>query len=340
MFTTAARTVTAAAHTGYLAVRKAGKEYPTGNPNFSVKQAFPSAFSAEEADPFLMCDEIGPKEGYLASSPDDFPVSWHPHRGMDIVTYIRQGTGRHADSLGNRCTFEGPGMQWISVGSGIEHAEGGGTPAGQKMHGFQIWINVPSDKKMDDPRYGTESPDDIPRLELPNAAGTVRVLAGGFEGKATGPFRTVQDVQMLDLELHPSASVEHTVPASHDNTMLYVCKGEAIIEGAAVAAGEIIRLDASNPQARLATIEAGPAGAVCMVFSGVRLNQPIAWHGPFVMTTQAEIADTLNEYRCGTLLRKRVSWNYKVAAEAPDYDIPDPADDTKAEIRGKQPMFV
>lgn len=99
-----------------LAVRKAQVEHPTGDPNFSVMQAFPSAFSAKESDPFLMCDSFGPvKSKGVQEDPDKFDVAWHPHRGMDILTYLVEGVGRHADSLGNRGNYASPGMQWISV---------------------------------------------------------------------------------------------------------------------------------------------------------------------------------------------------------------------------------
>merc|ERR1719198_1132065 len=148
-------------------VRPAQKTFPTGNPNFSVQQAFPAAFTAEESDPFLMCDEIGPRVSVGAKEdPDDFPVGWHGHVGMDIATYVREGTGRHADSLGNRETYASPGLQWISVGSGIEHAEGGGTPAGERHHAFQIWVNTPAAHKAQPPRYGTSGPETIPTVNL------------------------------------------------------------------------------------------------------------------------------------------------------------------------------
>ena len=136
-----------------LGIRNASKTFPTGDPSFAVQQAFPAGFTSEESDPFLMMDYFGPvvSKG-LAKGDDAFPVGWHPHRGMDICTYMVQGTGRHADSLGNRETFKAPGIQWISVGSGVEHAEGGGTPKGEMDAGFQIWLNTPSSKKMDAPR--------------------------------------------------------------------------------------------------------------------------------------------------------------------------------------------
>lgn len=99
-----------------LAVRKAQVAHPTGDPKFSVMQPFPASFSAEESDPFLMCDSFGPTLSTgVETDPDKFPVGWHPHRGMDILTYLIEGVGRHADSLGNRGTFASPGMQWISV---------------------------------------------------------------------------------------------------------------------------------------------------------------------------------------------------------------------------------
>jgi redox-sensitive bicupin YhaK (pirin superfamily) len=102
----------------------------------SVHQAFPAAIPKEQADPFLMCDCFGAIESTgKASHEDEFPVNWHPHRGFDIVSYLRSNTGRHADSLGNRETYETPGMQWMSTGSGVEHAEGGANDNGQRVFG-------------------------------------------------------------------------------------------------------------------------------------------------------------------------------------------------------------
>ena len=118
-------------------VLRAGKTHPFGDER-TVNQAFPSAIPAEQADPFLMCDHFELVSAGLAKHEDDFPVAWHPHRGFDILSYLKSGTGRHGDSMGNRETFETPGMQWCSCGSGIEHAEGGATPAGEVHKGFQM----------------------------------------------------------------------------------------------------------------------------------------------------------------------------------------------------------
>ena len=294
----------AAALMPVLGVRAAKTAYPTGDKNFAVKQGFPGAFTAEEADPFLMLDHFGPMLSTGTLSGDAYPVAWHPHRGFDILTYMVEGTGRHADSLGNRGTFESPGMQWCSTGSGIEHAEAGGTPAGTHQLGFQIWVNVPSARKMDDPRYGTEGPERIPTLVDSLAPGvTARVLAGQAPGAGNehlrGPFRTVQSVSMIDLVLGANAALpELLIEAAHDNVLLYCYRGAGTVSGHAVPRAHIVRLDASAADgARALSIAAGAEGMSLILFAGTRLKQPIAWHGPFVMTTQAEIEHTFQEYR-------------------------------------------
>eukprot|EP01041_Mallomonas_annulata_P011889 gene11889-24910_t len=299
-----------------IAIRKGQKTFPTGDPNFSVNQAFPAPIKAEEADPFLMCDYFGPMlSPGREQNPDKFQVDWHPHRGMDILTYIIEGVGRHADSLGNRGEYASPGMQWISVGSGIEHAEGGGTPAGQNTTGFQIWVNVPSNRKMDDPRYGTEPPENIPVFTSDGVS--VRILAGEMAGKL-GPFSTVQSVQIVDCVLEPSATHIHTLSSQHDNCLVYVYKGSGTISGQTVPTNHIARLNADDMSVRNFTITANQEGLSAMIFAGKRLNQKIAWHGPFVMTTDAEIDQTISEYRRGTFLKKRTSWDYKSIAAFPN----------------------
>lgn len=299
-----------------LAVRIAKKTYPTGDKNFSVMQAFPAGFTAEEADPFLMCDFFGPSISTgVETNPDAFPVQWHPHRGMDICTYLKEGVGRHADSLGNRETYATPGMQWISVGSGIEHAEGGGTPAGQNQTGFQIWINVPSFKKMADPAYGTESPESLPVIQVGD--GVSATLLAGTIGDKVGPFRTVQSLQMADFTLAPNAQGTHHIPAELNNCIVYVYKGAGKVAGQDVVVHNVVRLGATDPEVREFTFSAGADGMSVMVFAGKRLDQPIAWHGPFVMCTDREIEATLQEYRRGLFPPKRVPWDYKKIATFP-----------------------
>lgn len=298
-------------------IRKAQVTYPTGNPNFAVQQAFPAAFSETDCDPFLMMDHFGPTVSKgVETDPDKFPVDWHPHRGIDILTYIIKGNGRHADSLGNRETFKSPGMQWISVGSGIEHAEGGGTPKGEIEEGFQIWVNVPREHKMDDPRYGTEPPENLPMIDRDGVK--ARVMAGIVEN-LKGPFKTVQDVQMIDFTIAKDKSYAHVIPENYGTCLIYVYSGTAKINGSIVKKNFIIKLDAlsMNPAEKMAIIHA-VEDMSCILFAGVRLNQPIAWHGPFVMNTEKEIRQAMIEYQRGTFLRKRAKWDYQRAAAKPE----------------------
>jgi quercetin 2,3-dioxygenase len=292
--------------------------HPTGDPKFSVLQAFPAGINEVDADPFLMCDHFGPTVSPGPNpDPDFFPVGWHPHRGQDILSYLVEGIGRHADSLGNRGTFPSPGMQWISVGSGIEHAEGFETPKGETTQGFQIWVNVPSARKMDDPRYGTEPPENIPTIEADGV--TARLLAGPLvdpsKGSvAEGPFRTVQEVQILDLSLSAGSRYTYLLPSGFNTCIFYIASGSGELSSTAVASGKVALLDTSSGDgAELSS----SAGMRIMVFAGVKLKQPIAWQGPFVMTTEKEIETTIREYRGGTFLKKRASWDYKKAAAVP-----------------------
>eukprot|EP00605_Chrysophyceae_sp_TOSAG23-4_P000476 GSChrysophyteH1.ASY1.ANO1.535.1 assembled CDS len=306
-----------------LGVRSAEITYPTGSKSFAVLQGFPAAFSAEEADPFLMCDEFGPTVSPgVVTDHDEFPIGWHPHRGQDLLTYMIKGIGRHGDSMGNRETFSSPGMQWINAGSGIEHAEAGGTPAGEEMHGFQIWVNVPSHLKMEDPAYGTHSESEIPLYVAKDGQVKVRVLAGSFETEDfsdTGPFQTQVAVQMLDVTVQPGAKFEYNLPSLYDNLLVY-CYGKGgqggMINGEPIQGGSIARLDASS-DARSLSLSASQSEVTCLVFAGKKLNQKIAWHGPFVMTTDDEIRQTLMEYRSGIFLKKSAPWDYRRISSAP-----------------------
>jgi redox-sensitive bicupin YhaK (pirin superfamily) len=296
-------------------------------------QAFPSAFSSEESDPFLMCDHYGPtiSKGAI-TDPDDFPIGWHPHRGMDICSYLVTGTGRHADSMGNRGSFATPGIQWISVGSGIEHAEGGGTPKGDTIEGFQIWINVPAEKKMEDPAYGS-SAEPLP-LQHPAPGVTLRVVAGAAgtgagagaaAGAGTilseeiGPFHTVSPVQMVDIMLAAGVSYVHTIePVSLDNCLVYAYKGAGTLENENIRLHHAARLDASDAGARQFTVTAGPEGLSVIVFAGKRLNEKVAWRGPIVMNTEAELKKAFQEYSSGSFLKKKTAWDYKHISAFPE----------------------
>ena len=200
--------------------------------------------------------------------------------GMDIMTYMKEGIGRHADSLGNREEFASPGFQWISVGSGIEHAEGGGTPIGQRKHGFQVWVNVPAARKQDDPKYGTVHPSAIPRIERTGLVGLV--IAGSVpDSGIKGPFETQQPVQIIDFELEAYVDLAHSVDAELNCCLVYCYRGSGVVSGSEpIAAQQVARLDASSDEARTVTIQAGPQGLGFMLFAGKRIGETITWHGP------------------------------------------------------------
>mmetsp|Transcript_23970 Transcript_23970/g.67013 ORF Transcript_23970/g.67013 Transcript_23970/m.67013 type:complete len:333 (-) Transcript_23970:141-1139(-) len=301
---------------GIRKIARQGVTYPFGD-HRSVLQAFPAGIPKEDADPFLMCDYFGMKEKQgPVTDPDDFPIDWHPHRGFDIASYLKSGTGRHGDSLGNRETYATPGMQWMSCGSGVVHAEGGANEKGTFVQGFQIWINVPGTKKMDDPRYGTVPSADLPLITLENdgdtADTTARLLAGEAFGKV-GPFQTTQDVQMIDFEVPANQATSFDIAVGLDTAMLYVYEGglDNVNEEGPVDEGQIVLFDATVDDKRAFQIKACEKGGKAMLFAGKKLKEPIAWHGPIVMNNQRQIISTMQELRSGNFPPKRTDWDYK-----------------------------
>ena len=316
-------------------ISKSRKVFPTGNPSFSVQQAFPAAFSEKLVDPFLMCDYFGPlpSKGQAASE-DSFPIPWHPHIGMDICTYLKQGIGRHGDSLGNRETFKTPGLQWISVGNGIEHAEGGGTPKGAIEEGFQLWFNTPKEFKSLPPKYGTVDAQSLPIVNLESMAGRYTVLAGTVASQkdgqtlTEGPFQTVQPIQVVDFELTASDAAEpqsqsssshvHAVPENLNTVVLFVYAGSGDINSTPVSPFTVLLLDASDPATRLVSLSPSAGTTLkVMLFAGKKIGEPIAWRGPFVMNTDEEIMKVMQDYRAGRFPPVRTEWDYKVFASKP-----------------------
>lgn len=302
----------------------AGIAYPTGDYKFKVFQPFPKVFSAEEVDPFLMCDEWGAsKKAMGVLAPDPGPpqvlgerhVGWHPHRGFDILSYVKEGRGNHADSLGNVAIVRPGGIQWMRTGSGVEHAEGGGSPESANKHGFQIWINLPAEMKMSQPQYGTVQPEDIP--ELRSGLGVLsRILAG--PGGAS--FTDRGDIHIADCELPARTAHQHLLSIHPDTLIVYVYHGEGTVGGrtlrqqqaAMFQVGEALK---PHDDAHL-DLQAGSDGFGVLIFAGQRLNQPIAWQGPIVMNTEEETRVAFSELRRGTFLKSRVSYDYKAEADS------------------------
>ena len=300
-------------------VRNANRATPTGDPSFVVQQSMPGPVSEEEADPFLMCDEFGPTVSQGAHGTDSdggFTVPWHPHHGMEILSYMISGRGRHADSLGNREVFRAPGFQWLSVGSGIEHAEGGGTPAGESERGLQIWLRMPAARMRDAPRYGTVGPEQIPVETIDRNGSFARVIAGRYRLKR-GPARFAVNVQILDIELKPDTEFLYERPPHMDNVMFYCLDGGGRLNGAnTLYQRQICRFDTTTGKVKV-SVSASSGGMRFMVFAGVSLKEPLTWHGPFVCADRGQLEEVFRQHQAGAFPPVRVPWDYKDASAAP-----------------------
>jgi len=296
-----------------LLVRAAKKAHPFGDERI-VNQPWPAALPTDQTDPFLMCDDFAFESEGLGKT-DEYPIGWHPHCGIDIMTYGKQGVIRHADSMGNRTEYATPGGQCMNCGSGIYHAEGGGSPAGEVDRGFQIWVNVPAAKKMHNPRYCGVPPERMTTVDL-GCGGVAWLLAGDMEGcSKRGPFETSQNVQIIDFEITPGATLSHQVPSNFNTCLVYAYEGAGSVAGAQVKARDAACLDATG-DARNVTFIAGKRGLSVMFFAGERINEPIAWKGSIVMNTQKEIQQTYRAIRQRVFPPKRVPWDYtRVKAE-------------------------
>ena len=242
-----------------------------------------------DLDPFLMLDEFGSdKPGdYLAGFPE------HPHRGFETVTYMLAGRMRHHDNQGNTGLL-GPGsVQWMTAGRGILHSEMPEQEHGL-MQGFQLWVNLPARDKMCAPRYQDIPADAVP-LVTPATGVQVRVLAGSL-GDIEGPVRAVATAPVyLDITLQPSTQFSVPLPREH-SAFAYVFEGEAAIgDATAVQRGQLAVLDTGDS----VTLTAGKNGARMILVAGRPLREPVAKYGPFVMNTQQEIVQAVEDFRAG-----------------------------------------
>lgn len=273
-----------------------GSAYMVGD-GFPVRNFIPGAGLGERLSPFLLLDYAGPK----TFPPTDHPrgVGEHPHRGFETVTIVYEGMVAHRDSARNAGTI-GPGdVQWMTAASGIVHeemhekefAKQGGT-----LHAIQLWVNLPRAAKMSKPGYQTLLNRDIPAVELDGDAGRIRVIAGQCHG-VTGPAKTFTPVQLYDLRVNAGHRVDLALPKGH-HAALFVLSGQVVVSGVqTVNEAELALLDQSG--ARL-TIEAGKDATV-LVLGGEPINEPIARYGPFVMNSQQEIVQAIQDYQAGKM---------------------------------------
>jgi hypothetical protein len=266
-----------------------------------------------EFDPFLLLDD------FRNDRPDDYRAGfpWHPHRGIETITYVLAGTVEHGDSLGNQGSLGAGDVQWMTAGRGILHQEmPQGDPRG-RMHGFQLWANLPSSLKMTAPRY-----QDIRAAEIPAITdddGTiVRVISGEFWGRS-GPVEGVAaDPHYLDIEVPPGR--RKTLPVETGrHAFAYVFEGSGNFHAASQPFGVltekevdgneiVVREQTGNRSLVLfdsgdeVTVQAGEEGIRFLLVSGKPIREPVAWYGPIVMNTKAELQQAMAELRNGTFI--------------------------------------
>ncbi len=255
-------------------------------------------FGQEESfDPFLLLDHFG------SDNPDDYRrgFPWHPHRGMETITYILRGNVEHGDSLGNKGIIGSGDVQWMTAGSGIIHQEMPKGDGSGGMWGFQLWANLPRSHKMMKPRYQELKAAQIPAVTQPGGV-RIKVVAGSV-GEITGPVRDIIiDPQYLDVTIPAGGSFEHSVTPGH-TCFVYVFEGEGYFDEAQkslVTAGHLVLFGDGE---RVAA-KAGNGPLRFLLIAGRPLCEPVAWHGPIVMNTEEELRVAFAEYRAGTFIKE------------------------------------
>jgi redox-sensitive bicupin YhaK (pirin superfamily) len=270
--------------------------------------------STSEFDPFLLLDD------FRNDRPDDYRAGfpWHPHRGIETITYVLAGTVEHGDSLGNAGKM-GPGdVQWMTAGSGILHQEMPQGDAQGRMHGFQLWANLPSSLKMTTPRY-----QDVPAIEIPEVVdddGTrVRVVCGEFWGKRGPVDGTAAEPRYLDVFVPPGKRKALPVERGR-HAFAYVFEGSGTFSDASQPFGVLTEKDTAQGEALIrehtgnrslvvfdsgdeVTVQAGDEGIRFLLISGKPIEEPVAWYGPIVMNTQAELQQAVAELRDGSFIK-------------------------------------
>lgn len=279
-----------------------------------LKRAFGSS-EVGQFDPFLLLDD------FRSENPNHYNKGfpWHPHRGIETITYILQGKVEHGDSLGNKGVIDPGDVQWMTAGSGIIHQEMPKGDASGRMEGFQLWANLPAAEKMMLPRYRDVKSNDIPVITLENDV-QIKIICGTVN-KIHGPVQDIMiDPEYLDITVPAHTVYEHPVKPGH-TVFAYVIAGQGYFckekkpfiyeaEGENSFDMETDPL-ASNgtlilfEDGRSVHIETGDASIRFLLISGKPLNEPIAWHGPIVMNNQAELQLAFDEYRAGTFLKNK-----------------------------------
>ena len=269
--------------------------------------------TTNEFDPFLLFDDFRNERpaDYLAGFP------WHPHRGIETITYVLTGTVEHGDSLGNRGSLGAGDVQWMTAGSGIMHQEMPRGDADGRMHGFQLWANLPSSLKMTKPRYQDITSSAIPEVVEDNGT-RVRVVCGEFWGQRGPVDGIAAEPYYLDIWVPPGVRQSFPVDTRR-NAFAYIFEGTGTFRDASAPFGvlteksgpietveremtgnrSLVLFDAGDE----VSVQAGPEGIRFLLVSGQPLKEPVAWYGPIVMNSEAELYEAVQDLRNGTFIR-------------------------------------
>jgi redox-sensitive bicupin YhaK (pirin superfamily) len=257
------------------------------------------AFGFDEVplfDPFLMLDD------FRGDKPDQYikGFPWHPHRGIETITYMLHGEVEHGDSLGNKGVIRPGDVQWMTAGSGIIHQEMPRGDAGGRMGGFQLWANLPAAQKMMVPRYREVKKEDIPVVSLKNGV-EIRVICGDVAGTKGPVTDIVIDPQYLDVTVPRDSEFIHAAKRGH-SALAYIFEGRGRFDDRKAKSGEkeSLILFSDGDQVAVRT-EQDPVRF--LLISGQPIGEPVAWRGPIVMNTQAELKVAFEEYSNGTFIK-------------------------------------
>jgi hypothetical protein len=265
-------------------------------------------------DPFLLFDDFRNErpEDYLKGFP------WHPHRGIETITYVLAGTVDHGDSLGNTGSLGAGDVQWMTAGRGIMHQEMPKGDANGRMHGFQLWANLPSSMKMTEPRYQDVTSNDIP-VEVDDDGTAARIICGEFWGKRGPVDGIAADPSYVDISVPPGKRKTFKVDA-YRSAFAYIFAGSGTFRDASKPFGVLVEKEVEGEEIQIRdmsgdrtlvvfdtgdeiTVQAGDEGIRFLLVSGKPIQEPVAWHGPIVMNTRQELIQAVTELQNGTFIR-------------------------------------
>ncbi|WP_114010068.1 pirin family protein [Cohaesibacter intestini] len=268
----------------------------------------------EMADPYLLFDDFRNErpEDYIQGFP------WHPHRGIETITYVLNGTVEHGDSLGNHGTLGAGDVQWMTAGSGIMHQEMPKGNAKGQMHGFQLWANLPASLKMTAPRYQDVESREIPQV-IDDDGTSVKIVIGEFWGKRGPVDGIAADPLYLDIFV-PAGVRKRFKIDTYRNAFAYVFEGAGLFDNSSKPRGILLEKEIRGEEVNIRDMSgdrtlvhfgtgdevevlAGPKGVRFLLISGAPLQEPVAWHGPIVMNTKEEIHQAIRELRNGTFIK-------------------------------------